>query len=154
MIRKVRRVPENWQHPKDINGEYIPLFEGYKNARDIWIKEKLRWDDGFYRFFSDGEDFLPISDDEKNTPFKERKGECPDKTDYMPEWTEEEKTHFQMYEETSEGTPISPVMKTPEELAKWLTDNNVSYFANITTTYTHWLDICCGYIGRTGVILS
>ena len=32
--------------------------------------------------------------------------------DDMPQWTETEATHFQMYENVTEGTPISPVMDT------------------------------------------
>lgn len=28
MGREVRRVPANWQHPKDDNGNFIPLLDG------------------------------------------------------------------------------------------------------------------------------
>lgn len=35
----------------------------------------------------------------------------------MPQWQPEQATHFQMYENTSEGTPISPVRGGPEALA-------------------------------------
>ena len=49
-----------------------------------------------------------------------------------------------MYEDTSEGTPISPVMETPEKLARWLVDNNASAFAGQTATYEHWLAVCKG----------
>jgi hypothetical protein len=63
----------------------------------------------------------------------------PSKSDYMPDWPESKKTHLQMYETTSEGTPISPVMETPEELARWLTDNKASAFGNMTATYEQWL---------------
>ena len=40
----------------------------------------------------------------------------------------EERTHYQMYETCTEGTPISPVMETPENLARWLADNGASAF--------------------------
>lgn len=33
---------------------------------------------------------------------------------------EEEKTCFQIYENVSEGTPVSPVFETHEEMATWL----------------------------------
>jgi hypothetical protein len=66
-------------------------------------------------------------------------GGPPQRDDYMPWWTEEEKTHYQMYETCSEGTPISPVMATPEELARWLADHHASAFADQTATYEQWL---------------
>ena len=46
---------------------------------------------------------------------------------------------YQMYETTTEGTPISPVMKTPEELARWLADNKASACGSMTATYEEWL---------------
>lgn len=61
---------------------------------------------------------------------------------YMPEWKEEEKTHFMMYETTSEGTPISPAFTNIEALAHWLADNRASSFANETATYEQWLATC------------
>jgi hypothetical protein len=46
---------------------------------------------------------------------------------------------WQMWETTSEGSPMSPVFKTPQELAMWLYDNNASSFGNQTSTYEEWL---------------
>lgn len=40
---------------------------------------------------------------------------------YRPEWTEEP-THFQVYEEVTEGTPLSPVFESEEELVEWVVD--------------------------------
>ena len=48
---------------------------------------------------------------------------------------------WQMWETTSEGSPMSPVFKTPEELAKWLADNKASAFGNMTATYDEWLNM-------------
>jgi hypothetical protein len=59
----------------------------------------------------------------------------------MPMWSQSECTHWQMYEEITEGTPISPVFATPEELARWLSDNKVSAFADTTASYTQWLSL-------------
>lgn len=77
----------------------------------------------------------------------------------MPGWSDAEKTHLQMYENTTEGTPISPVLATPEDLARWLADNNASAFASRTATYDQWLaTIHSGSapsaIFRNGVFLS
>lgn len=60
----------------------------------------------------------------------------------MPEWKDGEATMLCMYESTSEGTPISPAFPTPEELARWLTDNNASAFGGMTATYEEWLATC------------
>jgi len=68
----------------------------------------------------------------------------PTPLDYMPDWREEDKTHYQMYEDTTEGTPISPVMATPEELARWLVDNKASAFGDMTASYEGWLRVCQG----------
>lgn len=46
---------------------------------------------------------------------------------------------WQMWETTSEGSPISPVFGTPEELARWLADTGASAFGNLTSTYDQWL---------------
>jgi hypothetical protein len=62
----------------------------------------------------------------------------------MPDWPAEKRTHYQMYETCTEGTPISPVMETPEALAQWLVDNEASSFANMTATYEQWLTVCKG----------
>ena len=49
---------------------------------------------------------------------------------------------FQMWETTSEGSPISPVFATAEELARWLADTEASTFGGMTATYEQWLDMC------------
>lgn len=46
---------------------------------------------------------------------------------------------WQMWETTSEGSPVSPVFATPEELAHWLADNGASSFGSSTSTYEQWL---------------
>lgn len=113
MGREVRRVPANWEHPKDSNGRYIPMHERFtyepeeieEGIRDGWLKDEPP----FYG--------VPV----------------------MPQWDESERTHLQMYEDTSEGTPISPVMDTPENLARWLVDNKASAFADQEASYEGWL---------------
>lgn len=46
---------------------------------------------------------------------------------------------WQMWETTSEGSPISPVFATPEELARWLANTGASAFGSDTATYDQWL---------------
>lgn len=51
---------------------------------------------------------------------------------------------WQMWETTSEGSPISPVCASPEELAHWLADNGASSFGSSTATYEQWLHMIKG----------
>lgn len=53
---------------------------------------------------------------------------------------------WQMWETTSEGSPISPPFETPEALARWLADNNASAFGHNGASYESWL----GMIKNTG----
>lgn len=46
---------------------------------------------------------------------------------------------WQMWETTSEGSPISPVCNSAEELARWLADNGASSFGAMTASYEQWL---------------
>lgn len=46
---------------------------------------------------------------------------------------------WQMWETTSEGSPISPVFETPEALAHWLADTGASSFGWMTSSYEGWL---------------
>lgn len=62
----------------------------------------------------------------------------------MPQWDEDEKTHFQMHEDTSEGTPKSPPMESKEALAQWCVDNEVSIFAGRLASYDEWMTVIEG----------
>lgn len=46
---------------------------------------------------------------------------------------------YQLWEDTSEGSPKTPAFKTPEELAQYCADNKISIFAKDTLTYNEWL---------------
>ena len=46
---------------------------------------------------------------------------------------------YQLWETTSEGSPVSPVFATPEELARWLTENGATTFGPDTAPYETWL---------------
>lgn len=113
MSREIRRVPASWEHPKNEKGHYIPLLKHFPYNQEE-IEEGLR--DGW------------LSNEPPNYG-------C----DVMPHWPEAERTHYQMYESVTEGTPISPVMETPEVLARWLADNKASAGPYATATYDQWL---------------
>ena len=140
MGREVRRVTKDWQHPKRPDGSFKPLHDGgtYAANAEDWLK-------------SLAEKGLQETIDYWGRP--------PNRQDYMPVWADAEADHIMMYEDTSEGTPISPAFKTPEELARWLADNGASAFADCTASYEHWLNtinrggaVSCAIVG--GEIVS
>lgn len=138
MSREVRRVPANWEHPKDEREHLIPLLGGsFKERAAKWDEEAEQWNKGFYRL--SGDEWKSKGSDQTGTYEDGWGGSRPKEHEYMPDWPESERTHYQMYESTSEGTPISPVMETPEALARWLADNNASAFADMGATYEQWL---------------
>lgn len=152
MGREVRRVPADWQHPRfPVNhyeehrrGAYIPLHEGgYAESAAEWDEEWAQFQKGLVRSYS-GEEKWRAREPEAGPRYTDYAGERPSPDEYMPDWPEDQRTHFMMYEDTSEGTPISPAFATPEELARWLADTGASSFADMTATYEQWLSVCKG----------
>lgn len=153
MGREVRRVPANWQHPKDERtGDYIPLFDGdFATVAAEWDAANAAWERGEFPEYADAES--------KKLPYDRWSGQRPYSGDYMPNWPAEQRTHLMMYETTSEGTPISPAFETPEQLARWLADTGASAFGNSTASYEAWLSVAQGgyapsavYTPATGLI--
>jgi hypothetical protein len=138
MGREVRKVPANWEHPKDSNGKFIPLMDDFHRCEYEWYRGYFYWANGMIWDYGK-KTFIPRRETTANETYAEYCGERPKQEDYMPDWPEKERTHYQMYEDCTEGTPISPVMETPEKLAHWLADNNASAFGNMTATYDQWL---------------
>lgn len=139
MGREVRRVPKDWQHPKKhgYTDRYQPMFdEPFATAMREWIKNWEAWERGERPEYCTGES--------RDLPYWEWDSGPPDPAYYRPDWPEETRTHLMMYEDTSEGTPISPAFETPEELARWLADNGASSFGSSTATYEQWLATCRG----------
>lgn len=140
MGRKVRRVPKNWKHPmvemdRYVNGrvqkvmDHQPMHdEDFETAMDEWYAEFK----------------AHVPADHDNEPYWEYNGPPPHPKYYRPKWSDAERTHLMMYEDTSEGTPISPAFETPEELARWLADNGASAMGSMTATYEQWLATCRG----------
>jgi len=132
MQREMRRVPANWQHPRKESGSsFKPLLQGFQK---------------------DFEEFSEMARVEGMRAAVDSLGQAPKRENYMPEWTEEEATHFQMYENTSEGTPVSPVMESSEKLARWLVENNASAFAGQPVSYEAWLKVAKGDLADPPVV--
>ena len=141
MGREVRRVPKHWQHSRRANGQFRPLFdEAFDVASNRWKTGLAAWErrDAAYFEFEDAGRFEEFGE------YWEYVGEPPARRWYRPNWSDAERTHFQMYENVSEGTPISSVMESPEALARWLADNGANAGAGTTATYEQWLAACRG----------
>ncbi len=97
MAIEIRRVPANWQHTRDKSGQYIPMFGAFAIQLRRW---KAVSDMGVPR---------PVRGVGKHPP----RGSC---SPFAPS----KATHFQVYEVVSEGTPLSPVFATPQDIVRWL----------------------------------
>lgn len=133
MGREIRRVPENWEHPKrkdEYTGKegFRPMFQqDFREAYSEFEKDLKEW----YReqkAFEKGKEFKlkdkTYSKVNGNT-YEDWAGEPPvppSPYDYMPigKW-------YQLFENVSEGTPLSPPFATKKELIDWLSDNEDYY---------------------------
>lgn len=165
MGREVRMVPADWQHPKsDKYGDdrYRPMHDAsFDDAFDQWLTVELpewiegrkKWQDGLCDNYRGG--WEPIEEKYTGWTWEKYAGTAPtspDPGDYMPDWPEDQRTHYMMYEDTSEGTPISPAFDTPEKLARWLADTGASAFGSSTASYEAWLRVCKGGSAPSAVI--
>lgn len=144
MGREIRRVPVGWEHPRStpenkpfymdgrwlqIKPEYLQKYQPLhdKTLADA-IKEydelKAEWEAATpeqrkEKFYDDGdattfEEVDYTSDPRQYADY------------YRPEWPADAVMGYCMYETTSEGTPISPVFATKEELGDWLVTQGYS----------------------------
>lgn len=98
MSREIRPVALDWEHPCD-PGTYA---NGSPRYRPLFSRE----------------DLLRHMEDQAENP--EEWQDPIDPADYMPEIPEGSPYGWQMYSTVSEGTPVSPVFATKDELAAWL----------------------------------
>lgn len=112
MGREIRRVPANWEHPRDKQGHYMPLYDqDYDTKAREWLHNCLLWSQGTHEDFEKYGSKYPYYWEWTNNP--------PDKDYYRPAFTEPVDC-FQIYETVSEGTPRSPVFKNRRQLVGWL----------------------------------
>ena len=105
MGREIRRVPPGWEHPKMKNGDYQPVRdEEYGDALLDWDSRRPNPDNG---------DALLEWSESKPDPKYYR----------QQRWTSEEATAYQVYETITEGTPVSPVCPTINDLIKYLVED-------------------------------
>lgn len=126
MGREIRRVPKGWEHPKDVRSHFVALLDQtYEEALTEWNEEKRIFDaigasirvdrDGDIEF--EGKQYKIYH--EKETTFEDWHGDEPESDRYRQKF-ESEPTHYQVYENVTEGTPTSPVFESLEEMKAWL----------------------------------
>ncbi len=119
MGREIRRVPPNWEHPKDEKGNYRSMHEEYyETALNKWLENHHKWMNnthpdqlsGTYSYVSKYKYFGSWES-------------APDPDYYNIYYKPEEATWYQLYQTVSEGTPVSPPFETKEELSQYLADH-------------------------------
>jgi hypothetical protein len=134
--REVRRVPATWEHPRDERGSYRPLHDHFNTKLADWDEQDAKWSEGLRSDFHGG--WEPRSGGELTLSFEDWYGERPDPQWYMPDFPESERTHYQLYESVSEGTPLSPPMPTEEALATYMATHPEADEFN-PCSYDQWL---------------
>lgn len=127
MGREIRRVPAGWDHPRRERCPHWPtcstvcfkpmLDEDYDTAAKEWLAGLLAWERG------DRPTYFDAKDRATYRYFWDYEGNPPDEDYYRPKWTDEERTHYQVYETVSEGTPVTPPFATKEELVNYLVEH-------------------------------
>ena len=115
MGRVIRRVPPGWKHPKREDGRYQPCFdEDFATAARRWKEEFAQWEAGTHPHHSEGSEFW--------------EGWChpPTRDCCRPAFTQEP-TWWQVYENVSEGTPVTEPFPTREALIEHLVANGTDY---------------------------
>jgi len=115
--REVRPVQLDWQHP--VEGE--PYRDGSPRYRPLFSRADLSYKTKFYA---------------ENPQYADEWEYDP--ADFMPEIPEGTPYGYQLYETTTEGTPVSPAFPTLEELAAWCEDG-ATVFADHKWTRDQWL---------------
>ena len=115
MGREVRRVPPNWDHPKQeghYDGRLQPMYnERFEDAAAAWKADFAKWEAG------ERPDYC--KEENRSLEFWEWDTTPPERVYYRP-WRDEEATWFQVWETVSEGTPVTPPFSTTDELIDYL----------------------------------
>jgi hypothetical protein len=135
MGREIRRVKPGWQHPVNDRCNHYgrnPHDGGpcYRPMHDQdYETAALEWCANYAEFMA----MTPEQQAEKYGKYIRYYWEydgTPDEEYYRAErWTPEEATAYQVYETVSEGTPVSPVFATEDEMRQWLIQQGHSEYA-------------------------
>lgn len=127
MGREIRRVPKGWEHPKDSRGKYKSMHDQtYKEVAEEWWAQAVAWHDRDPEAYRAAGGWLPEGEEEdlfeKHPWFWEWTDRPPNPDYYRPEF-DAPADCYQYYQNTSEGTPLSPVCETVDEMVAWLVEN-------------------------------
>lgn len=113
MSREIRRVPKDWEHPKKRNGSFQPMYDDdFATEAEKWISNFLLWQKGEH------------PEQDPNYKYYWEIDTPPDPLYYHS--FSSDPTHYQIYETVSEGTPVSPVFETEDQIYEWLIGRGVS----------------------------
>ena len=112
MGRELRIVPPNWEHPKDTRDNYKPLEENYDEVASEWLKNCIAYSKGEY-------EHQKKYDTSECKYYWEYAGPPPEKDMYVS-YKKTDCSWFQLYENVSEGSPITPPFETKDELIQFL----------------------------------
>jgi hypothetical protein len=130
MGREIRKVAGGWEHPTRecphwpqcnyrVPGPgrcYQPLYdEDFETRAREWKEGFAAWERGERPEYCSGES--------RDLEYWEYEGDPPDRKYYRPKWSEDEMTHFAVYETVSEGAPVTPAFATKEELVDYLVEH-------------------------------
>ena len=117
MGREIRRVPADW-NPGD-RAHYDQSFVG---AFAEWHRGLHQWLKGTHPDQKTTTDY-PEMYEATVQAYTEWDGRSPDPEYCRPAWTDEERTHYMLYETVSEGSAMSPAFATTDELIEWMLKN-------------------------------
>jgi len=127
MGRVIRKVPKGWEHPKNAEGFYKRIHDqSLKSSIIEWIKEfnENEFDSGKDTAYENATEFL------EGYPF-------PNPEHYLPDF-ESDPVCFQIYENVTEGTPVSPVFNNEDDMLSWLIEEGYSKEAASTFIKNGW----------------
>jgi hypothetical protein len=118
----------------DRDGRFIPLLdETFETALAYWEEEKRIFDTIGAAIDVENPDPKDLKEGEKIVEFEGKTYKVfPDEKDFIewhgdkpnPDWYrpkfDSEATHYQIYENVTEGTPVSPVFENKEDMRNWL----------------------------------
>lgn len=147
MSREVRRVVADWQHPRALDGKhYRPLLDGGNYFRDLhtYAQNSQMWRRGMVRDIVN-DDWISREDAGVcESRFETFYGPAPTEAEYMPCWTQEDATHYMLYETITKGTPLTPAFAKQEDLAQWCVKNNITLCPTRKLTFTGWMKLANG----------
>ena len=145
MGRELRMVPKDWIHPIDAGDKHVPLHDGngYRHTAATWLQDCIDWSNGMRE---------ERTKDVEEKFFWDYDGGPPMKQEHMlVDVPIEQRTHYMLYETTSEGTPCNncPAFETLEALCAWA-EMHASTFADYKASKEEWMRMLSdGFVSHT-----